>query len=96
MIIPHFEFEYTWHGIIYIGTSCVSVRFITNSRIIDPEKEYECRVLAGNEIYTVRGAHILEYFVYNSKLLSQHHQEISSDQPINEILEMLKIPIQTT
>ena len=93
MLIPHFEFQYTFHGIIYIDNSCVSVRFITNSRIIDLEKEYKCKVLAGNEIYTVLGAEILEYFVYSSKLLSQHHQEISSDQSINEILEMLKIPI---
>lgn len=96
MLIPHFEFEYTFHGMTYIDNRCVSVSFITNSRIIDPKKQYECKVLAGNEIYLVLGADILEYFVYHSKLMNQHYQEIPRDKSINEVLKMLKIPIQTT
>ncbi|MGA1050364.1 MAG: hypothetical protein ACO3TG_02620 [Minisyncoccia bacterium] len=89
MIIPHFEFKYTWHGIINTKSGYTGVIFTSNASIIDPNKEYECKVLAGEEIYHVLGINILDPCIRYSELLSQYDQTIPLECSAEEVLALL-------
>jgi hypothetical protein len=59
-------------------------------------KEYECKVLAGDETYIVLGANIADAFVYHSELLSEHYQEIPEEYSAEEVIALMVSYNQTT
>ncbi|MEX0597719.1 MAG: hypothetical protein WD512_14605 [Candidatus Paceibacterota bacterium] len=96
MIIPQFHFEYTHHAMLSTNIGYVKVRFTDNSRLIDPNKEYTCKVLAGDYIYQVTGEKIINPFIYHIELLDEQHHQIPEKYSTQDIFHLFGVSIATT
>ena len=69
------RFIFIYRGYIEINGELQPVRFDTFFRGVDPEQYYQCICLNNLNTYNVKGGNILNYYMYNMRLLTKHDPE---------------------
>lgn len=93
MLIPIFKFKYTMTGYVDFQERRMWVRFQSNNRVIDPDKQYHCKSLNGDPFHPIQGSLILNPVIEHIELESKEDKEIPEDWTIEQIFKYLGVPI---
>lgn len=96
MLIPIFNFAYTMIGCVDFNGRRVWVIFQSDSRFIEPDKEYHCKCLNGDAFYPMKGILILNPIIEHIELVSQEYKEIPAHWTIEKIFQSLGVNISAT
>jgi hypothetical protein len=85
MTIPNsVRFIFIYRGNILVRGELRRVRFDSWVRKVDPYQYYTCVDLVSYAIYEVMGANILDYVLYNMRLLTKSDPEYIPQLPMQQ------------
>lgn len=78
------RFIFIYRGNVLIKGQLRRVKFDSWVRKVDPHQYYQCIDLVNQNVYDVMGVNILDYVLYNMRLLTKHDPEYIPQIPLQQ------------